>query len=320
VVAYQCTFHDEEFGFPLWKISSARLRDVDRGPAYNLVPAAILSTRLLSPRSSHHADAVASGVARSIAARGIRKPGRRLTVARPPFLADLEGSGLHCRRMARFQCDVRLLGTKPSRNQVHDRHDSGAGYWVGSRAALTHFRGCRPATVFGQFLGRPWGGTLNQDERVAVRRANAPNQRGGKLVREEFALRQACVVRSLLSIFGVVYLAISRTHYASFAGGITLLDTCLYTPAKTDYDSIVLSPARSPGAHHRVARAAARGTFRSHSLGYFSRLSSSGKYIIYVHRVEYRKTTQAQVARLARERIKDRVVVWQCLLPAGHFR
>jgi protoheme IX farnesyltransferase len=121
----------------------------------------------------------------------------------------------------------------------------------------------------------------------------------------------------LLSVFGVVYLAISTNALASLLAALTLLSYLfLYTPLKRITPLCTLVGAIPGAAPPLIGWAAARGRldpaawvlFAIVFLWQFPHFMS----IAWMYREDYGR---AGYLVLPASELKDRFVVWQCLLP-----
>jgi protoheme IX farnesyltransferase len=122
----------------------------------------------------------------------------------------------------------------------------------------------------------------------------------------------------LLSVFGVVYLAVSTNPFASLLAALTLLSYLfLYTPLKRITPLCTLVGAVPGAAPPLIGCAAARGhldaaawvLFAIVFLWQFPHFMS----IAWIYREDY---ARAGYLVLPTSEIKDRFVSWQCLLPA----
>jgi len=181
-------------------------------------------------------------------------------VATEPILAALEVSAVHGRRMANSNVlfDYWEL-TKPEINFLIAM-TAAAGYWMGSRAALPHFPWMPFLhTLFGTVLVASGAATLNQ---LIELRYDAQMRRTARrpLASGRIAPSHALWFGVLLSVFGVVYLAISTNALASLLAALTLLSYLfLYTPLKRITSLCTLVGAIPGAAPPLIGWAAARG-------------------------------------------------------------
>jgi len=181
-------------------------------------------------------------------------------VATEPILAALEVSAVHGRRMASSNVlfDYWEL-TKPEINFLIAMTGA-AGYWMGSRAALPHFPWMPFLhTLFGTVLVASGAATLNQ---LIELRYDAQMRRTARrpLASGRIAPSHALWFGVLLSVFGVVYLAISTNALASLLAALTLLSYLfLYTPLKRITPLCTLVGAIPGATPPLIGWAAARG-------------------------------------------------------------
>jgi heme o synthase len=181
-------------------------------------------------------------------------------VATEPILAALEVSAVHGRSMASSNVlfDYWEL-TKPEINFLIAM-TAAAGYWMGSRAALPHFPWMPFLhTLFGTVLVASGAATLNQ---LIELRYDAQMRRTARrpLASGRIAPSHALWLGVLLSVFGVVYLAISTNAFASLLAALTILSYLfLYTPLKRITSLCTLVGAIPGAAPPLIGWAAARG-------------------------------------------------------------
>ena len=181
-------------------------------------------------------------------------------MATEPILAALEVSAVHGRRMASSNVlfDYWEL-TKPEINFLIAMTGA-AGYWMGSRAALPHFPWMPFLhTLFGTVLVASGAATLNQ---LIELRYDAQMRRTARrpLASGRIAPSHALWFGVLLSVFGVVYLAISTNALASLLAALTLLSYLfLYTPLKRITPLCTLVGAIPGATPPLIGWAAARG-------------------------------------------------------------
>jgi protoheme IX farnesyltransferase len=193
-----------------------------------------------------------------------------------------------------------------------------AGFWIGSPAAPLHFLWMRFIhTLLGTVFVASGAATLNQlielpyDARM--RRTARRPLASGRIVPPH-----ALWFGVLLSVFGVVYLAVSTNPFASLLAALTLLSYLfLYTPLKRITPLCTLVGAVPGAAPPLIGCAAARGhldaaawvLFAIVFLWQFPHFMS----IAWIYREDY---ARAGYLVLPTSEIKDRFVSWQCLLPA----
>jgi heme o synthase len=239
-------------------------------------------------------------------------------MATEPILAGLDVSAARGRRIAssRVLFDYWEL-TKPEINFLI-AITVAAGFWLGSPAALPHF----PWTSFihallGTVFVASGAGTLNQ---LIELRYDAKMRRTARrpLASGRIAPSHALWFGVLLSVNGVVYLAISTNALAALLAALTLLSYLfLYTPLKRITPLCTLVGAIPGAAPPLIGWAAARGRldpaawvlFAIVFLWQFPHFMS----IAWMYRGDYRR---AGYLVLPASEIRDRVVVWQTLLPA----
>ena len=154
-------------------------------------------------------------------------------MATEPVLAVLEASAVQGRRLGRSTAlfDYWEL-TKPEINFMI-AITAAAGFWMGSLTELPHFPWIPFFhTLLGTILVASGAATLNQ---FVERRYDAQMRRTARrpLVSGRIAPSHALWFGVSLSVFGVVYLAISTNALASMLAALTLLSYLfLYTPLK----------------------------------------------------------------------------------------
>jgi protoheme IX farnesyltransferase len=239
-------------------------------------------------------------------------------MATEPILAALEVSAMQARRIARSRVlfDYWEL-TKPEINFLI-AITVAAGFWMGSSAAPPHF----PWLLFihallGTVFVASGAATLNQlielqyDSQMR-RTARRP------LVSGRIAPLHALWFGILLSVFGVVYLAFSTNALASFLAALTLLSYLfLYTPLKRITPLCTLVGAIPGATPPLIGWAAARGRLDPAALVLFAIVFlwqfPHFMSIAWMYREDY---ARAGYLVLPASKLKDRFVVWQCLLPA----
>jgi heme o synthase len=181
-------------------------------------------------------------------------------MATEPILAVLDVSAVQGRRTARSNVlfDYWEL-TKPEINFLI-AITAAAGFWLGSSAAFPHFLWMQFLhTLLGTILVASGAATLNQ---LIELRYDARMRRTARrpLVSGRIAPSRALQFGVLLSILGVVYLAISTNALASLLAALTLLSYLfLYTPLKRITPLCTLVGAIPGAAPPLIGWAAARG-------------------------------------------------------------
>jgi protoheme IX farnesyltransferase len=239
-------------------------------------------------------------------------------MATEPILGSLGVSAVHDRPVASSGAlfDYWEL-TKPEINFLI-AVTAAAGFWMGSPAAVPHFPWMPFLhTLVGTVLVASGAATLNQLIEVrydAQMRRTARRPLASGRVAPSHALRFGV----LLSILGVVYLAISTNLLASLLAALTLLSYLfLYTPLKRITPLCTLVGAVPGAAPPLIGWAAACGRvdaagwvlFAIVFLWQFPHFMS----IAWMYREDYRR---AGYLVLPASELKDRFVAWQCLLPA----
>ena len=208
-----------------------------------LVPAAILSTRLLSPRAVRSDGEAVLKVATHVPCCGARSGSR----ARPAL------------ELSSVLFDYWAL-TKPEINFLI-AITTAAGFWIGTAAAPLQFPvDAIPSIALGDSPGRERSGNAESADRVTVRRANAANRSAAARFGQNCSL--ARVVRSALCCPFLVsrYLAISTNALASLLAALTLLSYLfVYTPLKRITPLCTLVGAIPGAAPPLIGWAAARG-------------------------------------------------------------
>jgi len=239
-------------------------------------------------------------------------------MATEPILAALGVSGVQPRRIANFRVlfDYWEL-TKPEINFLI-AFTVAAGFWLGSPAAPRHFPWMPFIhTLLGTVFLASGAATLNQLIEVqydAQMRRTARRPIASGRIAPSHALRFGV----LLSVVGVVYLAISSNALASLLAALTLLSYLfLYTPLKRVSPLCTFVGAIPGAAPPLIGWAAARGhldptawvLFAIVFLWQFPHFMS----IAWMYREDY---ARAGYVVLPSSEFKDRFVAWQCLLPA----
>ena len=239
-------------------------------------------------------------------------------MATDPILAALDVSAVQGRRIASSNVlfDYWEL-TKPEINFLI-AITAAAGFWIGSPAAPPHFPWMPFIhTLLGTVFVASGAGTLNQ---LIELRYDAQMRRTARrpLASGRIAPSHALWFGVLLSVCGVVYLAISTNALASLLATLTLLSYLfLYTPLKRITPLCTLIGAIPGAAPPLIGWAAARGhldptawvLFAIVFLWQFPHFMS----IAWMYREDYGR---AGYLVLPAGKLKDRFVTWQCLLPA----
>jgi protoheme IX farnesyltransferase len=239
-------------------------------------------------------------------------------MATEPILAALDVSAGQGRRIASSNVlfDYWEL-TKPEINFLI-AITVAAGFWIGFPAAPLLF----PwklfiHTLLGTVFVASGAATLNQ---LIELQYDAQMRRTARrpLASGRIAPSHALWSGVLLSVFGVVYLAISTNALASLLAALTLLSYLfLYTPLKRITPLCTLVGAIPGAAPPLIGWAAARGRldpaawvlFAIVFLWQFPHFMS----IAWMYREDY---ARASYLVLPASDLRDRFVAWQCLLPA----
>ena len=239
-------------------------------------------------------------------------------MATEPILAVLDFSRVQARRIASASVlfDYWEL-TKPEINFLI-AITTAAGFWLGASAQLRHF-GWMPFlhTVLATVFVASGAATLNQ---LIELRYDAQMRRTARrpVASGRIAPSHALCFGVLLSVFGVVYLAISTNFLASLLAALTLLSYLfLYTPLKRITPLCTLVGAVPGAAPPLIGWAAARGHLNGEAwvlwgivfLWQFPHFMS----IAWMYREDYGRA--GYLVLPARE-LKGRFVAWHCLLPA----
>jgi len=239
-------------------------------------------------------------------------------MATEPILAALDVSAVEGRRIASFRVlfDFWEL-TKPEINFLI-AITAAAGFWIGSPAAPPHFPWMSFIhTLLGTVFVASGAATLNQ---LIEMQYDAQMRRTARrpLASGRIAPSRALWFGVLLSVFGVVSLAISTNILASLLAALTLLSYLfLYTPLKRITPLCTLVGAIPGATPPLIGWAAVRGRldpaawvlFAIVFLWQFPHFMS----IAWMYREDYGR---AGYLVLPASELKDRFVVWQCLLPA----
>jgi heme o synthase len=239
-------------------------------------------------------------------------------MATEPILAALDVSAVQGRRISSFRVwfDFWEL-TKPEINFLI-AITVAAGFWLGSPAAPPHFPWMPFIhTLLGTVFVASGAATLNQLIELPY---DAQMRRTARrpLASGRIAPSHALWFGVLLSVFGVVYLAISTNALASLLAALTLLSYLfLYTPLKRITPLCTLVGAIPGATPPLIGWAAARGRLDPEAwvlfaivfLWQFPHFMS----IAWMYREDYGR---AGYLVLPAGKLKDRFVEWQCLLPA----
>ena len=239
-------------------------------------------------------------------------------MATEPILATLDVSAVRGRRIASFRVlfDFWEL-TKPEINFLIVI-TAAAGFWIGSPATSPHFPWMPFIhTLLGTVFVASGAATLNQlielQYDAQMRRTARRPLASGRIARSH-----ALWFGVLLSVFGVVYLAISTNAFASLLSTLTLLSYLfLYTPLKRITPLCTLVGAVPGAAPPLIGWTAACGhldaaawvLFAIVFLWQFPHFMS----IAWMYREDYGR---AGYLVLPASELKDHFVAWQCLLPA----
>ena len=232
-------------------------------------------------------------------------------------LAVLEASAVQdCRRARSTALFDYFELTKPEINFLI-AITAATGFWIGSPASPPHFPWMPFLhTLLGTVFVASGAAALNQlielPYDAQMRRTSRRPLASGRIARS-----QALWFGVLLSVSGVLYLAISTNALASLLAGLTLLSYLfLYTPLKRITPLCTLVGAIPGAAPPLIGWAAGRGhldpaawlLFAIVFLWQFPHFMS----IAWMYREDYRR---AGYLVLPASDFKHRFVVWQCLLP-----
>jgi protoheme IX farnesyltransferase len=239
-------------------------------------------------------------------------------MATEPILAALEVSAVQDRRIASSNMLVDYWElTKPEINFLI-AITAAAGFWIASPAPPPHFPWMPFIhTLLGTIFVASGAGTLNQ---LIELQYDAQMRRTARrpLASGRITPSHALWFGVLLSVFGVVYLAISTNALASALAALTLLSYLfLYTPLKRITPLCTLVGAIPGATPPLIGWAAARGRldpaawvlFAIVFLWQFPHFMS----IAWMYREDY---ARAGYMMLPTNALKGRFVVWQCLVPA----
>ena len=235
-----------------------------------------------------------------------------------PILAAPDMSAVQSRRIARSSVLLRYWElTKPEINFLIIV-TTAIGFWMGTAAAPPSFPWMPFLhTLLGTALVASAAATLNQ---LIELRYDALMRRTARrpLASGKIAPSHALWFGILLSVFGIVYLAISTNFLASLLAALTLVSYLfLYTPLKRITPLCTLIGAIPGAAPPLIGWAAARGHLDRDAwilwaivfLWQFPHFMS----IAWMYREDY---ARAGYLVLPEGELKARFVAWQCLLPA----
>jgi heme o synthase len=239
-------------------------------------------------------------------------------MATEPILAALDVSAVQGRRIASSNVlfDYWKL-TKPEINLLI-AITAAAGFWIGSPAAPLHFSWMRFIhTLLGTVIVASGAAILNQlielQYDAQMRRTARRPLASGRISRSH-----ALWFGVLLSVCGVVYLAISTNAFASLLATLTLISYLfLYTPLKRITPLCTLVGAVPGAAPPLIGWTAAGGhldaaawvLFAIVFLWQFPHFMS----IAWMYREDY---ARAGYLVLPASKLRDSFVAWQSLLPA----
>ena len=240
-------------------------------------------------------------------------------MATEPILAALDISAVKAGRIASSSVlfDYWEL-TKPEINFMI-AITTAAGFWVGSSAALPHFPWMPFLhTLLGTMLVASGAATLNQ---LIELRYDAQMRRTARrpLASGRIAPSHALWFGAVLSVFGLMYLAISTNALASSLAGLTLFSYLfLYTPLKRITPLCTLVGAIPGAAPPLIGWAAARGhldlaawvLFAIVFLWQFPHFMS----IAWMYREDY---ARAGYLVLPSEENRNGFVIWQSVVAAA---
>jgi protoheme IX farnesyltransferase len=239
-------------------------------------------------------------------------------MATEPILAALDVSVVQGRRIASSNVllDYWKL-TKPEINFLI-AITAAAGFWIGSPTAPPHFPWMRFIhTLLGTVIVASGAATLNQ--LIELQYDAQMRRTGGRpLASGRIARLHALWFGVLLSVFGVVYLAISTNAFASLLATLTILSYLfLYTPLKRMTPLCTLVGAVPGAAPPLIGWTAACGhldaaawvLFAIVFLWQFPHFMS----IAWMYREDY---ARAGYLVLPAGKLRDRFVARQTLLPA----
>jgi protoheme IX farnesyltransferase len=239
-------------------------------------------------------------------------------MATKPILATLDVSPIQRRRIASSTLleDYWEL-TKPEINFLI-AITVATGFWLGSTAAPLHFPWMPFVhTLLGTIFVASGAATLNQLIEVQFdsqmrRTARRPLASG------RIAPAHALWFGVVLSVCGVMYLAISTNALSSVLAALTLLSYLfLYTPLKRITPLCTLVGAIPGAAPPLIGWAAARGHLDAAAWALFAIVFlwqfPHFMSIAWMYREDYER---AGYLVLPASELKNRIVAWQCLLPA----
>jgi protoheme IX farnesyltransferase len=239
-------------------------------------------------------------------------------MATEPILAALDVSAMQARRIASFRVlfDFWEL-TKPEINFLI-AITAAAGFWIGSPAAPPHFPWMPFIhTLLGTVFVASGAATLNQlielQYDAQMRRTARRPLASGRIARSH-----ALWFGVLLSVFGVVYLAISTNAFASLLATLTLLSYLfLYTPLKRITPLCTLVGAVPGAAPPLIGWTAACGHLDAAAWVLFAIVFfwqfPHFMSIAWMYREDY---ARAGYLVLPANKLRDHFVAWQSLLPA----
>ena len=239
-------------------------------------------------------------------------------MATEPILAVLDVSAVQGRRTTRSNVlfDYWEL-TKPEINFLI-AITAAAGFWLGSPAARPHFLWSQFLhMLLGTILVASGAATLNQ---LIELRYDAQMRRTARrpLVSGRIAPSRALWFGVLLSLFGVVYLALSTNSLASLLAALTLLSYLfLYTPLKRITSLCTLVGAVPGAAPPLIGWAAACGRLDGNAWLLFAIVFlwqfPHFMAIAWMYREDY---ARAGYVVLPSGKSKDHFVAWQTSLPS----
>jgi heme o synthase len=239
-------------------------------------------------------------------------------MATEPILAALEVSAVQTRRVvsSRVLFDYWEL-TKPEINFLI-AITVAAGFWLGSTAPPQHFPWMPFVhTLLGTIFVASGAATLNQ---LIELQYDAQMRRTARrpLASGRIAPAHALWFGVVFSVFGVMYLAISTNALSSLLAALTLLSYLfLYTPLKRITPLCTLVGAIPGASPPLIGWAAARGHLDAAAWALFAIVFlwqfPHFMSIAWMYREDY---ARAGYLVLPASELKNRIVAWQCLLPA----
>jgi protoheme IX farnesyltransferase len=238
-------------------------------------------------------------------------------MATEPIIAALDVSAVQARRTtsSNMLFDYWEL-TKPEINFLIVI-TAAAGFWIGSPAQPPHFPWMRFIhTLLGTVFVASGAATLNQ---LIELQYDAQMRRTARrpLASRRIAPSHAFWFGVFLSVFGVVYLAISTNALAFLLAALTLLSYLfLYTPLKRKTPLCILVGAIPGATPPLIGWAAAHGRLDPAALVLFAIVFlwqfPHFMSIAWLYREDY---ARAGYLVLPANETKDRFVAWQSLLP-----